>query len=155
MSKGSPVSEDEEKAILAALESGKTTREVAEEFKRAPSTVSDIARRNGLDFAERARMKKADIARTCYASEERIKLVGELLNKAKQLMKTCDSSRDLQYLATAIAIGIDKRRLEEGPGHGNKSGEITKLFEKMESGEAEDGAPVGADSGGDNPGDDN
>lgn len=135
MGKGGPVGEDEERAILAALESGKTTREVAEEFKRAPSTISDVARRNGLDFAERARMKKADIARTCYASEERIKLVGELLNKAKQLMKTCDSSRDLQYLATAIAIGIDKRRLEESTDPTARGGEIRILFEKMGGGE--------------------
>lgn len=131
MGKGGPVGEDEERAILAALESGKTTREVAEEFKRAPSTISDVARRNGLDFAERARMKKADIARTCYASEERIKLVGELLNKAKQLMKTCDSSRDLQYLATAIAIGIDKRRLEESTDPTARGGEILTLVDTI------------------------
>ena len=139
MGKGGPVGEDEERAILAALESGKTTREVAEEFKRAPSTISDVARRNGLDFAERARMKKADIARTCYASEERIKLVGELLNKAKQLMKTCDSSRDLQYLATAIAIGIDKRRLEEATDPSARGGEIRILFDKMGGGDGESG----------------
>ena len=143
MSKGGPVGEDEERAILEALESGKTTRQVAEDFDRAPSTISDVAKRNGLDLAERSETKKAAIAKSCYASEARIELVGELLNKAKQLMKSCDSSRDLQYLATAIAIGIDKRRLEEGPGHGEKAGEIKQLFDRMEDGEAADNKAAG------------
>ena len=137
MAKGGPVGEEEEKAILAALESGKTTREVAEAFDRAPSTISDVATRNGLDLADRARMKKADVARTCYASEDRIKLVGELLNKARSMLKTCDSSRDLQYLATAIAIGIDKRRLEESTDPSARGGEIRILFEKMGQEEVE------------------
>ena len=131
MSKGGPVTEDEEKAIIKLLESGKTTREVAKEFDRGAGTISRIAQRNGLDLAERSNVKSAALAKSCYASDDRIKLVGELLNKAKQLMKTCDTTRDLQYLATAIAIGIDKRRLEEGPGNGDKAGEIKKLFEKM------------------------
>ena len=139
MAKGGPVGEEEEKAILEALKSGKTTREVAEAFDRAPSTISDIARRSGMDMAERARMKKADVARTCYASEDRIKLVGELLNKAKSMVKTCQSPKDLQHLAMVIAIGIDKRRLEDGGGNGDKPGEIKMLFDKMTEEEAKDG----------------
>ena len=135
MVNGSPISEDDEKAILEALKAGKTTREVAEIFDRGKSTVSDIARRAGLDLAGRARMKRADVARTCYASEARIRLVGELLDKARSMLKTCDSSRDLQYLATSIAIGIDKRRLEESTDPSARGGEIRILFEKMEDGE--------------------
>lgn len=131
MSKGGPVSESEEAEILAALESGKTTREVAKEFDRGAGTISRIAQRNGLDLAERSNVKSAALAKSCYASEDRIKLIGELLNKAKELMKTCDSSRDLQYLATAIAIGIDKRRLEETTDPTARGGEIRILFEKM------------------------
>jgi transposase-like protein len=139
MAKGGPVAEDEEKSIIQALESGKTTREVAKEYDRAPSTISDIARRSGLDMAERARMKKADVARMCYASEDRIKLVGELLNKAKAMVKTCQNPKDLQHLAMVIAIGIDKRRLEDGGGNGDKPGEIKMLFDKMQEEEAKDG----------------
>lgn len=136
MAKGGPVGEEEEKAILEALESGKTTREVAKEYDRSPSTISDVAKRNGLDLAERSETKKAAIAKSCYAAEDRIKLIGELLNKAKSLLKTCENARDIQYLATAIAIGIDKRRLEDGPGDVDKAGEIRQLFEKMREEEA-------------------
>ncbi len=131
MSKGGPVGEDEEKAILAALGSGRGVRAVAEDFDRSPSTISGVARRNGFDIAEHVRMKKADLVRTCYASEARVKLVGELLDKARSMLKTCDSSRDLQYLATSIAIGIDKRRLEEAGDPEGKGGEIAELFQRM------------------------
>lgn len=137
MANGSPISEDEEKAILEALKAGKTTREVAEIFGRGKSTVSDIARRAGLDLAGRARMKRADVARTCYASEARIKLVGELLDKARSMLTTCENPRELQHLAMVIAIGIDKRRLEETTDPSARGGEIRILFEKMEQEEVE------------------
>lgn len=137
MANGSPISEDEEKAILEALKAGKTTREVAEIFDRGKSTVSDIARRAGLDLAGRARMKRADVARTCYASEARIKLVGELLDKARSMLTTCENPRELQHLAMVIAIGIDKRRLEETTDPSARGGEIRILFEKMEQEEVE------------------
>lgn len=136
MSKGGPVGEVEEKAILAALEEGKTTRQVAEEFERGTGTISRIAQRNGLDFTERAHLKKADVARLCYASEARIKLVGEGLDKVATLLKTCDNARDLQALAMASAIWIDKRRLEESTDPTARGGEIRILFEKMRAEEA-------------------
>ncbi|MDD5047882.1 MAG: helix-turn-helix domain-containing protein [Methanoregulaceae archaeon] len=137
MAKGGPVGDEEEKAILEALKAGRGVRAVAAEFDRAPSTISSVATRNGLDVAEHVLMKKRDLMRTCYNAEARIRLVGELLDKARSMLKTCDSSRDLQYLATSIAIGIDKRRLEEATDPSARGGEIRILFEKMQAGEVE------------------
>lgn len=139
MAKGGPVSESEEKSILAALESGRSVRDVGREFDRSHSTIVDVAKRNGLDLADRSETKKAAIAKSCYASEDRIKLVGELLNKAKAMVKTCQNPKDLQHLAMVIAIGLDKRRLEDGGGNGDKPGEIKMLFDKMQEEEAKDG----------------
>lgn len=136
MSKGGPVGDEEEKAILAALESGRGVRAVAEDFDRSPSTISGVARRNGFDIAERVRMKKADLVRTCYDSSARIELIGKLLKKAESMMKSCESPRDLQYLATSIAIGIDKRRLEESTDPSARGGEIRALFDQMRDVEA-------------------
>lgn len=136
MSKGAPVSPEEEKAILEALESGKTTRQVARDFERAPSTVSDIARRSGLDMAERARMKKADIARTCYDSVARIKLIGRGMDKAVELLPQITSPRDLKDWSVAVAVLADKRRLEESTDPSARGGEIRILFEKMTAEEA-------------------
>jgi transposase-like protein len=134
MGKGAPVSEDEEKAILEALESGKSQTQTAKDFDRSPDTIHRIAARHGLEYSG---PKNANIARTCYASADRIKLVGKLLDKAEELIKTCSNPRDLQPLAMAIAIGIDKRRLEEATDPSARGGEIRILFEKMgEEGEA-------------------
>jgi hypothetical protein len=131
MSKGGPVGEDEEKAILEALESGKTTRQVAEEFQRSKGTITNVAARNNLDLVGRAQNKKANLIRSCYDSAARIELIGELLDKARDLLKSCDHPRDLQPLATAIAIGIDKRRLEESTDPTTRGGEIAELFKRM------------------------
>jgi len=136
MSKGGPVGEEEEKKILEALETGRSVRGVAEEFQRGTGTISRIAKRNGLDLAERSATKTAAFISSCYASEDRVRLIGEALNKGRELLKACDNPRDFQYLMTGFAIGIDKRRLEDGPGDVDKAGEIRQLFEKMREEEA-------------------
>lgn len=131
MSKGGPVSEDEEKAIVEALESGKSTRFVARDFDRAQSTISDIVLRNGLDLAGRSAVKNATIAKSNYASIDRILVISECIAKGRELMAACEAPRDFQYIMTGLAIAFDKRRLEEGPS-GEKAGEIKQLFDRME-----------------------
>ncbi len=128
MSKGGPVSENEEAEILEALKSGKSQNQTAKDFDRAPDTIHRIADRHGLVYTG---PKKANEARSCYASAERIELIGEALNKGRELLKSCDSPRDFQYLMTGFAIGIDKRRLEESTDPSSRGGEIRILFEKM------------------------
>lgn len=135
MSRGGPVGEDEEKAILDALKAGRSVRDVGAEFGRGKTTVSDIARRNGLDLADVRRTKKAALASSCYAAEDRIKLIGEALNKGRELLRSCASARDYQSIMTGLAIGIDKRRLEESADPTGRGGEIRVLFEKMEEAE--------------------
>ena len=137
MSKGGPVTEDEEKAIIEALKAGRSVRDVAEEFQRGTGTISRIASRNGLDLGERSTTKRAALIKSCYAAEDRIKLIGEALNKGRELLKACDNPRDFQYLMTGFAIGIDKRRLEESTDPSARGGEIRILFEKMQAGEVE------------------
>jgi hypothetical protein len=131
MSKGGPVTEAEEKKIIEALKAGRSVRDVAEEFQRGTGTISRIASRNDLDLGERSTTKRAALIKSCYASEDRIKLIGEALNKGRELLKACDNPRDFQYLMTGFAIGIDKRRLEESTDPSARGGEIRILFEKM------------------------
>lgn len=131
MAKGGPVGEVEEIAILEALKAGQTTREVAEAFERSNSTISDVAKRNGLDLADRARMKKADVARTCYASGARIKLLGRGMDKATSMLPQINSPKDLKDWSVAVAVLMDKRRLEESGDPTGRGGEIRILFEKM------------------------
>jgi hypothetical protein len=138
VAKGGPVSETEETAILGALESGRSVRDVAGEFDRALSTISDVAKRNGLDLSERAAIKKAEIARTCYDSIARIKLIGRGMDKAAELLPQITSPRDLKDWSLAVAVLADKRRLEESTDPSARGGEIRILFEKM-GGEEEAG----------------
>ncbi|HOO54756.1 MAG TPA: hypothetical protein PLX30_11045 [Methanothrix sp.] len=135
MSKGGPVGEDEERKILEALESGRSVRDVAAEFQRATGTISNVAARNGLDL-ERSATKKAALLNSCYASEARIRLIGRGLDRVDKLLRTCDSARDLQALAMASAIWIDKRRQEETTDPTGRGGEIRALFDKMSGEEA-------------------
>lgn len=137
-SRKGPVSEVEEAKILEALKAGRSVRDVGAEFQRGTGTISRIAKRNGLDLAERSTTKKAALAKSCYASEERIRLISEALNKGRELLAGCTSARDFQSIMTGLAIGIDKRRLEEAtdPTAG-KGGEILELFEKMKEGAGE------------------
>lgn len=128
----SKVSEEEEKRILGALAEGRSVRDVAEEAQRSISTISRVAERNGLDIAERSQTKKAALLNSCYASEARIRLIGRGLDRVAKLLQTCDNPRDLQALAMASAIWIDKRRQEEATDTTARGGEIRALFEKME-----------------------
>ncbi len=61
--------------------------------------------------------------------------VGE--DEEKAILAALESGRGVQYLATAIAIGIDKRRLEESTDPSARGGEIRILFEKMQGEEVE------------------
>ncbi|KQC16309.1 MAG: hypothetical protein APR56_08270 [Methanosaeta sp. SDB] len=135
MAKGGPVSETEEAEILEALKSGRSVRDVAGEFDRALSTISEVAKRNGLDLSERAAIKKAEIARTCYDSIARIKLIGRGMDKAAELLPQITSPRDLKDWSVAVAVLADKRRLEESTDPSSRGGEIRILFEKMGDGE--------------------
>ena len=137
MAKGGPVGEDEEKAILEALKAGRSVRDVAEEFQRGTGTISRIASRNGLDLGERSTTKRAALIKSCYAAEDRIKLIGRGMDKAAELLTQITSPRDLKDWSVAVAVLADKRRLEESTDPSARGGEIRILFEKMQAGEVE------------------
>jgi len=129
LAKGTPVSEAEEAEICEALKSGKSQNQTAKDFDRAPDTIHRIADRNGLVYTS---PKKAHEARTRYASEERIGLLANCLDKGRDLLAECETPRGYKDLMIGIGIGLDKRHQEEGGG-GSSLGEIKLLFSKMEA----------------------
>ena len=129
MAKGTPVSSEEEAAICEALEAGKSQNRVAKDFNRAPDTVHRIAARHGLVYTA---PKNAAIAKSCYASEARITLIGQCLDKGLSLLDGCNSGREFKDILIGIGIALDKRHLEEGGG-GSQLGELKLLFSKMEA----------------------
>jgi len=133
MAKWTPVSSEEEAAICEALEAGKSQYQVAKDFSRGSSTISRIATKHGLGHSD-PKTKPAIEARMCYGSEARIKLVNRGLDKASDLLDAIDTPRALKDWFLGVAIGIDKRRLEDEDTNEGRGGELRLIFDKMGGG---------------------
>jgi len=134
MAKGTPVLSEEEAAILEALGDGMSTRQAAKKFNRAKSTIVDVAKRNGLDLGDRSVTKNAAIAKSCYASDARITLIGQCLDKGQSLLDGCNSGREFKDILIGIGIALDKRHLEEAGDGTGRGGELRLIFDKMGGG---------------------
>lgn len=134
MSKGGPVSETEEAAILEALKSGKSQNQTAKDFDRAPDTINRIAARHGLGYSG---PKKAVEVHRYRAREARLEFLAKAIEKAEFLLEGCEGGQDFRAIMTGVGITIDKFKVEEGADPSARGGEIRILFEKMQ-GEGEE-----------------
>jgi transposase-like protein len=107
------VSDEERARIEATLRDGASINATARRHGRAPATVASIGRAAGIDVAYSA-PKKANAARRDYALAERLALLNAGMDKAARLLATVTTPHELQQWMMAVAIGIDKRRLEDG-----------------------------------------
>jgi transposase-like protein len=98
-------------AILEALRRGDSQNAVARRFGCGPATVNRIAKRNGLEYSA---PKHAAEARRDYAAAERIALLNQGFEKARELLPVIKSPQWLQAWSISMGILIDKRRLEDG-----------------------------------------
>jgi hypothetical protein len=76
-------------------------------------TVSNIARAAGVQLNVQS-TKRASSARRDWAQAERLDLINRLFSKAESMLDQVGTELHLQQLTTAIAVMIDKRRLEDG-----------------------------------------
>ena len=132
--------EDEEK-IIGLLLRGKTTRETGELVGRSPSTVSNIAKRHGLDLVALAhdRLKRAQLVGAYASAEARAAVAVKGLKKGEEILDTTTGARDYRDAMVGLGIGLDKLRLEL-PHDENKGGEILQLVAMLRGEEAEDDA---------------
>ena len=100
-------------AILAALLSGVSVHEAAKTYGVGKGTVSRFAAAAGLSL-ERSRTKKAAVAVSEYALTKRLEVNNRFFAKVEEALDGDLEPQQLQQLATAYAIVVDKRRLEEG-----------------------------------------
>ena len=107
------LAESQRIAVLADLRSGRGVRATAAAHGCSPPTVSRIARAAGLDVTLQA-AKKAAEARKDWAAAERLDLLNRLFAKAESMLDGVGSELHLQQLTMAVAVLIDKRRLEDG-----------------------------------------
>lgn len=107
------VSSEERARIVSYLNDGKSQGWVAKEEKRSKSTISEIANKAGIS-TERSATKKASEAHRDYAQAERLLLLNEGFDKARDVLKHIGLADDLKDWSVAVGTLIDKRRLEDG-----------------------------------------
>lgn len=123
-------------AILADLKAGASVRATAKAHGVSAMTISRIGAANGID-ANRTRTKKANEARRDYAQTARLGLLNKVFDRIEEILPTCTRAQELAQLTTALAIAIDKRRLEDGEAtsrsevssHGVRERLVSKLDE--------------------------
>jgi hypothetical protein len=98
-------------AILEALKAGESQNGVARRLGCSPGTVNKVARLNGLEYS---RPKHAAEARRDYSAAERLELLNQGFEKARELLPSIKSPQWLQAWSISMGILIDKRRLEDG-----------------------------------------
>ena len=119
---------DEEKSLIREmLEDEQSHKSIAKRVGRSQSTVSEFAKRQGYSPVPERTPQVANQARKDFAKAERLELLNRAFEIAADMLERGGlSARDFKELMTAVAIGIDKRRLEEGEPnsvHERRSGE--------------------------------
>jgi hypothetical protein len=104
---------EEREKIIALLRTGISENQAAKQVGRGQATVSRLARDAGIKPRETA-AKLANAAYADYATARRVGLINEFFEMARAMLPTVESPKQLQELSVALAILIDKRRLEDG-----------------------------------------
>ncbi len=112
---GQPLTTEETTRIGEMLDEGRSHNSIAKELGRAQSTISEYAKRQGYSPLPERTPRVANQARRDYARAERIDLLNTAFATGEEILKRGGlTAREYKEVMTGIAIGIDKRRLEEG-----------------------------------------
>jgi IS30 family transposase len=125
------VDQGERQAIAAAVRAGQSIGAVARRFHRSKATVATVARAAGIALDE-SRTARAAAARRDFSLTARIELGNRLAERVRE--KLDDPSLtpiQLQQLATAYAILVDKRRLEDGEATARTEEMRTNIRERL------------------------
>lgn len=105
---------DEERAqIVVYLQEGQTHGWIARKVGRSKPTVGRVAKAEGIECTVTAAKKATEVKRD-YDQINRLQLLNEGFDKARQILASLDGARDLQAWSIATGTLIDKRRLEDG-----------------------------------------
>jgi predicted transcriptional regulator len=111
----SPLTDEEKARIREMLDDGQSHNSIAKQVGRAQSTISEYARREGYSPLPDRTPRVANQARRDYAKAERLELLNQAFETGAEMLERGGlSARDYKEVMTAIAITVDKRRLEEG-----------------------------------------
>ena len=110
---GKAITDSEREKILALLGEGYSHGEVARRTGRSQAAVSDLAKKHSIEPINR--MLRAQAAAREYNKLERANLLNLAFDRVQSLIIREEiTARDMKDLVTALAILVDKRRLEDG-----------------------------------------
>ena len=130
-----PVDAEERQKIIDLLhEHGGNRTKVARIVKRSNRTVQTIAEQEGIASTHVA-PKKAIEAHKVFSEEARREAVILGFEKYKELLEKCRDAQDLQRLAVALGILVDKDLLLAGKptsiNESRKGNEVGGLFAEL------------------------
>lgn len=100
--------------IRTLLEEGYSHNSISKKMGCSQSTVSRLATREGIECINPAPMK-AVYANKDYSKANRVALLNKMFERGEQMIDTPGlTARDYKDLMLGFAVGIDKRRLEDG-----------------------------------------
>jgi hypothetical protein len=109
-----PLLTDNVKArILESLNNGLSPYRIARIFNVGHDTVHRLALEHGIDTAVGYELK-AQQARRDYCQVERLRVINLAFERVEEMIDQVETPRDLKDTTVAMAICIDKRRLEDG-----------------------------------------
>jgi len=125
MAKG-PLTSEERLEIVEALRRGNLShRALAQQFDRAQSTISAIAKDAGISSSHRRKRTPAakDLEST-YSKEERIRFEDRILGVLDEMVAAGGlSPREVREVAQAAKVALDARRSEDGDRLGDEKAE--------------------------------
>jgi hypothetical protein len=126
------------------LLSGQSHNSIARQVGRAQSTVSELARREGIAPVNQAPLSAIE-RRKEFTLEARLEATGELMSKVLEIAATAKSGREIKECSVAWGVLCDKRAIMEGlpssrtesrttpgPGSFDLAAEFAKLDRAME-----------------------
>ena len=99
--------------ILDAARAGESLGKIADRYGVHKATVGRIVQSGQVDIVKVADTRRQEAA-TAWAAAQRLSLLNQLFDRAAIMAKRIKEPRELQQLASAVAVLIDKRRLEDG-----------------------------------------
>ena len=141
---------EERERIVSHLKDGKSQNWTAKEVGRAPRTVNRVAQEEGIESSIPA-PKKANEARSAFAEERRLTIIGKGFDKADELLAKIEDASEFQKWTVGLGTLVDKARLETGEATSRNeshsydhSEDLEGYFAELDTFRAEDGE---ADSG--------
>lgn len=132
MAKRTRVTDEERARIIAASESGKSCNQLAKEFKRATTTISNIAKSVGHEFGQTKTKKAREVlaGQRKYDREGRLAAAELAMQHQMDLLEAADTPHKKQAWWIGFGIGNDKIR-ENEVSHTEGVDAIRELVDKL------------------------